>query len=202
MSKPLTSGDRAIACINRSHRAGAREQLSAQRQAGRATSALAATVALLQAPNSQPYSHRAALHGCGSPDAEQPLLVNIATSVASLRISGFARDVRAFLVHIAAAPGTTNADELCLNLQGVPMTNVSEKATKNRIGLQPARNADAILDHLEKMISRTAELGFTTGIQGMGRQYWIERIDAVTSEITLLSSQKRRADLLRLRLNR
>ena len=70
----------------------------------------------------------------------------------------------------------------------------------NRIGLQPARNADAILDHLEKMISRTAELGLTARIQGMGQQYWIDRINAVTSEINLLSSQKQRADLLLIEL--
>jgi hypothetical protein len=36
------------------------------------------------------------------------------------------------------------------------------------MGLQPARNADAILDHLKKMIRRTAGLGRTARIQGMG----------------------------------
>ncbi|WP_144021149.1 hypothetical protein [Caballeronia sordidicola] len=65
-----------------------------------------------------------------------------------------------------------------------------------RMELQPARNADPILDHLEKMIRRTAKLGRTARNQGMGRQYWIDRINAVINEITLLSSQKLRADLL------
>ena len=65
-----------------------------------------------------------------------------------------------------------------------------------RMELQPARNADPILDNLEKMIRRTAGLGRTTRIQGMGRQYWIDRINVVINEINLLSSQKLRADLL------
>jgi len=77
------------------------------------------------------------------------------------------------------------------------MTNALTKSKLYpRIGLQPARNADAILDHLEKMIRRTAGLGRTTRIQGMGRQYWIDRINVVINEINLLSSQKLRADLL------
>ena len=99
-----------------------------------------------------------------------------------------------------AAVGMINAWKVCLDLQGVPVTDASKKSMTNRIGLQPARNADAILDHLEKMISRTAELGLTARIQGMGRQYWIDRINVVTSEINLLSSQKQRADLLLIEL--
>lgn len=62
--------------------------------------------------------------------------------------------------------------------------------------LQPARNADPILDHIEKMIRRTAEPGRPARIQGLGRQYWIDRINAVINEIHLLASQKLRADLL------
>ena len=97
------------------------------------------------------------------------------------------------------------------------MTQVSRKpAIRRRIGLQtgsqtglqadlqanlppdlqPARNADAILDHLESMIRRTAGLGRIASIQGMGLQYWTDRIYEVINEINLVSSQKRRANLL------
>lgn len=48
MSKPLTSGDRALAYVMRYHLAGAQEQLRAQSQAGRATSAIAERVRILQ----------------------------------------------------------------------------------------------------------------------------------------------------------
>ena len=89
------------------------------------------------------------------------------------------------------------------------MTQVSRKpAIRRRIGLQadlqanlppdlqPARNADAILDHLESMIRRTAGLGRIASIQGMGLQYWTDRINEVINQINLVSSQKRRANLL------
>jgi hypothetical protein len=66
--------------------------------------------------------------------------------------------------------------------------------------LQPARNADPILDHLEEMIRRTAGLGRTTRIQGIGLQYWTNRINAVINEINLVSCQKLRADLLLIEL--
>lgn len=48
--------------------------------------------------------------------------------------------------------------------------------------------------------SKTAELGHTARIQGMGRQYWIDRINAVIKEVNLISSQKPRADLLLIEL--
>jgi hypothetical protein len=77
------------------------------------------------------------------------------------------------------------------------MTSASKQSEiRPRLELQPARNADPILDHLEKMICRTANLGRTARIHGMGRQYWIDRINAVINEINLLSSQKLRADQL------
>ncbi len=93
------------------------------------------------------------------------------------------------------------------------MTQVSRKpAIRRRIGLQadlqanlqanlppdlqPARTADAILDHLESMIRRTAGLGRIATIQGMGLQYWTDRVNEVINEINLVSSQKRRANLL------
>jgi len=78
-----------------------------------------------------------------------------------------------------------------------PMTNVlKELATRRRKTLQAARNADAILDHLEQMIHRTAGLGRIARIQGMGLQYWRNRINVVVNEINLFSSQKLRANLL------
>jgi hypothetical protein len=81
------------------------------------------------------------------------------------------------------------------------MTKASkESAIHWRMELQPARNADPILDHLEKMIRRTAGLGRTTRIQGMGLQYWTNRINAVINEINLVSCQKLRADLLLIEL--
>jgi hypothetical protein len=113
--------------------------------------------------------------------------------------------------------GTQNALGVWLLYQGSPMTQVSRKpAIRRRIGLQtgshtglqtdlranlppdlqPARNADAILDHLESMIRRTAGLGRIASIQGMGLQYWTDRINEVINEINLVSSQKRRANLL------
>jgi hypothetical protein len=77
------------------------------------------------------------------------------------------------------------------------MMSASKKTKLHpRKELQPARDADPILDHIEKMIHRTAELGRAARIQGMGRQYWIDRINAVINEINLLASQKLRADLL------
>jgi hypothetical protein len=88
-----------------------------------------------------------------------------------------------------------------MNSWGRPMTSASKKLKLHpRMELQPARNADPILDHIEKMIRRTAKLGRTSRIQRMGRQYWIERINAVINEINLLSSQKLRADLLLIEL--
>ena len=74
---------------------------------------------------------------------------------------------------------------------------LKESAIHSRIELQPARTADPILDHLEKMIRRTAVLGRTASIQGMGLlQYWTNRINVVINEINLTSSQKLRADSL------
>ncbi|AMM18776.1 hypothetical protein AX768_31585 (plasmid) [Burkholderia sp. PAMC 28687] len=64
-----------------------------------------------------------------------------------------------------------------------------------------ARKADEILDHLSTVVSTTSRgEGRIERIQGMGLQYWTDRINAVIDETDRFSSQQERAKRLLIRL--
>ena len=90
------------------------------------------------------------------------------------------------------ADGTekTNRGVTMRKSKALPITN-AERAT-----LQPARVADAQLDHLEHMIRSLAASGDAHAFACLDRAYWKRRLAALGDESDLVSTQ--RARVLRL----
>ena len=82
------------------------------------------------------------------------------------------------------------------------MKNVWKSKVENNLALTlSARHADEILDHLALMVRRTARgSGRIPRIQGMGLNYWVDRINSVINKTDLFSSQQERAKLLLIEL--
>jgi hypothetical protein len=98
------------------------------------------------------------------------------------------------------------AQQVRLNTYLCPMSQLMTIKTNVNLNspqllCMSARKADEILDHLSIAVSMTSRgEGRIERIQGMGLQYWTDRINAVIDETDRFSSQQERAKRLLIRL--